>query len=193
MLTFKHQANRRVGDPTPDGDTSEMDWDEFEFAVKKVCEYLKIDPESLLDEEGPRAVAPAENDTKKVFYKKKEGPQAPRPTGPVAQVDTLACTSLHVLCVILCVRASEVWTFAIYSNRHDKNLCVFVHARAVSALRLCAPACACAQNSSSISGAAPRKKVRGEKALILKSFVKCSRFSNSRSASTRRRRYSARS
>ena len=130
MLTFKHQANRRVGDPTPDGDTSEMDWDEFEFAVKKVCEYLKFDPESLLDEEGPRAAAPAENDTKKVFYKKKGEPQAPKPTGPVAQVNTLACTSLRA-CVRGLVRASEVWAVAIYSNRHDTNLCV------------CVCACAC--------------------------------------------------
>lgn len=65
-----------------------MDWDEFEFAVKKVCEYLKIDPESLFCEEGPRAAAPVESDKNKGFQKKKEGPQAPKPTGPVAQVNT---------------------------------------------------------------------------------------------------------
>ncbi len=44
------QANRRADDPTPDGDTSEMDWDEFEFAVNKVCEFCKVDPEMLVGE-----------------------------------------------------------------------------------------------------------------------------------------------
>ena len=50
------QANRRAGDPTPDGDTNEMDWDEFEFALKKVCEICKVTPEQLLiaDEEQSR-------------------------------------------------------------------------------------------------------------------------------------------
>jgi len=85
-----------------------MDWDEFEFAVKKVCSYLNIDPESLLDEEGPRAAAPAENEERsvtrrpgldtgnvKLVYKKKEEPQAPKPTGPVGQVNTHACKSVH--------------------------------------------------------------------------------------------------
>ena len=104
----KWQANRRADDPTPDGDTAEMDWDEFEFAVKKVCTYLKMDPESLLDEDGPRAAAPAENEERsvtrrpgldtgnvKLVYKKKEEPQAPKPTGPVGQVNTHACKSVH--------------------------------------------------------------------------------------------------
>ena len=44
------QANRRADDPTPDGDTSEMDWDEFEFAVNKICEFCKIDAETLVRE-----------------------------------------------------------------------------------------------------------------------------------------------
>jgi hypothetical protein len=43
------QANRRADDPTPDGDTTEMDWDEFEFAVNKVCEHLQIDPGTLVE------------------------------------------------------------------------------------------------------------------------------------------------
>jgi len=42
------QANRRADDPTPDGDTSEMDWDEFEFATKKVCEFCQVDVGSLV-------------------------------------------------------------------------------------------------------------------------------------------------
>jgi len=49
------QANRRADDPTPDGDTSEMDWDEFEFAVNKVCEFCKVDAETLanMDTDSP--------------------------------------------------------------------------------------------------------------------------------------------
>ena len=43
------QANRRADDPTPDGDTTEMDWDEFEFAVNKVCVHLQIDPGTLVE------------------------------------------------------------------------------------------------------------------------------------------------
>ena len=42
------QANRRPSD-TADGDMSEMDWDEFQFAIAKVCEFCKIDHESLLE------------------------------------------------------------------------------------------------------------------------------------------------
>ena len=41
------QANRRPGDAAPDGDMSEMDFGEFEFAMNKVCEFCKIDPEDL--------------------------------------------------------------------------------------------------------------------------------------------------
>jgi len=44
------QANRRPGDPMPDGNTSEMDWDEFEFAVQKVCEFCKVLPQALVGE-----------------------------------------------------------------------------------------------------------------------------------------------
>lgn len=45
-----NQANRRQNDPLPDGDTTEMDWDEFEFAVRKVCEFCKVDAQSLVGE-----------------------------------------------------------------------------------------------------------------------------------------------
>ena len=43
------QANRRPGDPTPDGDTSEMDWDEFEFAMNKVCQFCKVEVDALVE------------------------------------------------------------------------------------------------------------------------------------------------
>ena len=46
------QANRRADDPTPDGDTDEMDWDEFEFALNKVCEFCKVTPEQLVEMDG---------------------------------------------------------------------------------------------------------------------------------------------
>jgi hypothetical protein len=36
------QANRRANDPTPDGDVTEMDFDEFEFALEKICTFCKV-------------------------------------------------------------------------------------------------------------------------------------------------------
>ena len=59
------QANRRGDDPTPDGDTSEMDWDEFEFAFKKICEFCKVDAETLVKDS-----AGVEADTKNSPRKK---------------------------------------------------------------------------------------------------------------------------
>jgi hypothetical protein len=47
-LEIFRQANRIANDSIPDGDTSEMDWNEFDFAMKKVCEFCKVEPESLI-------------------------------------------------------------------------------------------------------------------------------------------------
>ena len=55
------QANRRADDPTPDGDTDEMDWDEFEFALNKVCEFCKVTPEQLVEMDGALGLSSPES------------------------------------------------------------------------------------------------------------------------------------
>jgi hypothetical protein len=51
------QSVRRPDDPRPSGDPTEMYWVEFELAIRKVCEHLKI--ESIADEGGgcPESIA----------------------------------------------------------------------------------------------------------------------------------------
>jgi hypothetical protein len=46
------EANRRSNDPTPDGNASEMDWDEFLYAVKKICKISGVPVEHLSEAKG---------------------------------------------------------------------------------------------------------------------------------------------
>ena len=70
------QANRRADDPTPDGDTNEMDWDEFEFAVKKVLEVCKADPTTLVTAEDIAKFGTREDKRAKLEQEKREADAA---------------------------------------------------------------------------------------------------------------------